>query len=169
MTNLSRGPHIKKSFKRLTRCSSLPSRSTSPPQLSLPHPWTRPSQRSPLKINLRWPQCHGEEGEVEGTGEAEEEEIEAVGVARPDPPQAEVTMPTSPIQIAGIRVKDTPPRPQKPAVNAIMSMGTKLTTVWSRPPAPGLTSAFREIEELTNLTGIKKIFITTRCFLALAP
>ena len=78
-------------------------------------------------------------GEAEATGEVE---VTGEEEARPDPPEA-VATPTTPARTrtrmvkAGIRVKDTPPHHQKPVVNAIMSMGTKLSTVWNPQPVHG--------------------------------
>ena len=108
----------------------------------------------------------GETGEV--TGEAGERTI----AVSPEPPEAADKTPTNPTRTAraGIRERDTPPHLQNLVVNAIMFMETRLGTVWSQPPVPGLIGVSQGIEDLTNLTGkIKIIFNTTRCFQALAP
>ena len=156
---------MKCSMLKLTRRFLRPqTRSSSQPRRCRWRLWpsTKPSQPSRSRTNLRLQPstivAETGEAEVAVTGEAAETveaEPAAVVVHR-----VEVTR-------TSIGVKDTPLIPQRAVVNAIMSMGTRLGTVWNPPPAPGLTDVLREIEKLTNLTRKKiKIFNTTRCFQA---
>ena len=155
-------PHTNLSLRRPTRYFCPHDRCQWQRSLHRCQVWTRHSQPSQPKTNLRRLRQPQPEVVVKEAG------VKIVVVVDADPPEA-----ADRTGEARTRVKarggpregqDTHLTHQRPAVNAITFTETRHGTAWLHSPVHGCPSAFQDHEDQTSLTRNRNRLITTTCF-----